>query len=51
MVGSVGAVNETFPTAQPSFGFIGPIIGGPKLTDVKLFVVGLVIDPQLLPSK
>ena len=54
MVGSAnwaGPLSDSFPTAQPSFGFMGPVNGGPKLTEVKLLMVELVTDPQLLPSK
>jgi hypothetical protein len=51
MVGSNGFAVETFPTIHPSFGLIGPVNGGPKLTDVKLFNDGLVSVPQFEPSK
>jgi hypothetical protein len=49
MVGSPDI--EAFPTAHPSFGFIGPVIGGPKDIDVKLLKVGLVTEPQFDPSQ
>jgi hypothetical protein len=51
IVGSNGDIADTFPTAQPSFGFTGPVNGGPNDTDVKLLMVGLVTVPQLDPSK
>jgi hypothetical protein len=42
---------DAFPTAHPSLVFIGLFSGGPKLIEVKLFKVGLVTAPQLVPSK
>jgi hypothetical protein len=39
------------PTAQPSFGFTGPVNGGPNDIEVKLLIVGLVTVPQFDPSK
>jgi hypothetical protein len=48
IVGSEGRTpseTDALPTAQPSFGSIGPVKGGPNEIEVKLLIVGLVTVP------